>query len=781
MKKKINVSVGELVERMLRSGDLHFGASVINNPLDSIRAHKTIQRSRSGEYRAEWVVSHQFETDSFILETSGRIDGVLKYNERVIIEEIKTTRRDLESFKKDENLLHWGQLKTYAYIYSAQEGLEEIDCRMTYYHLDSGRTIEIDRHFKRDELFQFYREIALGFIEREKAEAERRQNRDKSFKALEFPFPSYRRGQRKMAVEVYRTIKDSGQLLVQASTGIGKTMAVIFPALKAMAEEFISKIFYLTARTTGKDIAEEAIDELRSKGLRLRSVTLTAKDRICPKPETTCSAEECDCARGYHDRIEEALQEIIRHDAMTRELIEQTAGKYTVCPFELSLELAFWADIIICDYNYVFDPRVFLRSLFSERRKEYLFLIDEAHNLVERSREMFSAQIHKQTFLDTRRGLKDALPFIYRDMGRINSSMVRLGKSCKEAGNYLTQDERPMRLIPLLKKFSEDTEEWLSLNIKTPFRKDLADLYFAVRGFLMVEDNYDESFTTIFEKTNKDLRLKLFCMDASSPMKKILRRCRAAVFFSATMTPPDYFRKVLGCGESAKLIVIPSPFPADNLCLMVIDSVSTLYRHREETRHRIWDIIGPALKYRKGNYMVFFPSYEYMKMIHSIIETQNSEVNIIMQRPGMTEEERDEFLGMFRPENGHDMTGFAVMGGIFGEGIDLVGERLSGAIILGVGLPAISPERELIRKYFSGQGKNGFEYAYLFPGINRVLQAAGRVIRTAEDMGIVMLIDRRFSFKRYRDLFPKDWNPVLVRALPEMKEVMERFWNNYSS
>lgn len=778
MKKKINISVGELVERMLRSGDLQFGSFSVTKPVESIRAHQMIQRSRPCEYREEVVVSHRFETGDTILETSGRIDGVMKYPEKVIIEEIKTTRRDLESVERDDNLLHWGQLKTYAFMYSVQEGLEEIDCRLTYYHLESGETKEISRTFSRDELFRFYNAIALDFLKKEKVYAEWRRARDESIKALEFPFPSYRRGQRKMAVEVYRTIKARGQLLAQASTGIGKTIAVIFPALKAMTDEFIPKIFYLTARTTGKGIAERAIDELRSRGLRLKSLTLTAKEKICPKSETACSVEECEYARGYYDRIEDAVDDIFRQDSFTRELIESTARKYTLCPFELSLELALLVDVIICDHNHVFDPKAYLRRLFPEERGEYLFLIDEAHNLAERSREMFSAEIHKQVFLDRRRTLKDEIPVIYKDLGRINSCLISIRKNCDDAGDYLAEEEMPDGLIPLLKRFLNDTEEWFSLNIETAFRKDLSELYFTVRGFLRVAEQYDETYATILEKINNDLRVKLFCIDPSSQMEKILKRSRSAIFFSATMTPLNYFRKILGCDGSAKSIEIPSPFPLTNICLLVVNNVSTLYRHRDETRREIANFIYPVLRFRKGNYMVFFPSYEYMAMIYSIFKEENNDLDIIVQKTGMNEEEREKFLEQFMEDDARHIIGFAVMGGIFGEGIDLIGERLSGAIIVGVGLPAISPERELIRKYFSGRNKNGFEYAYLFPGINRVFQAAGRVIRSEKDRGIVMLIDKRFSLVHYRALFPKEWKPVFLHDVKYLEEVLEEFWNN---
>jgi DNA excision repair protein ERCC-2 len=607
------------------------------------------------------------------------------------------------------------------------------------------------------------------------------QLREKSIKDLKFPFKEYRPGQRRMALEIYHTIKHEAQLIVEAPTGIGKTMAAIFPAVKAMGDGLTEKFFYLTAKTTGRLVAQKALDDLREKGLKLKSLTLTAKDKICFNPGKACNGEECEFARGFYDRINEAVETVFQQDALTRETIEAAARQFTVCPFEYSLELSLWVDCIICDYNYAFDPRVYLRRFFGEEssEKNFTFLVDEANNLVDRSREMFSAELRKKSFLDLRRLVKKDLPEIYRCLGKINSRLTKLKKECEEAGRPLAQEAYPDDLSPHLRRFTRATERWLVRNIKVPFRQELLTLYFEVSWFLKVADVYNSSYAACMEEIGSDFRLKLFCIDPSQPLAEAFQRCSSAMFFSATLSPMDYFRHILGCDPSAKELILPTPFPQENLCLPVADRISTLYKYRERTKMAVAGAINGLVKQQPGNYLIYFPSYKYMTMIHDLFSVMNPKPEILVQTPGMTEAEREEFLENFSIDNlanGKTLVGFAVMGGIFGEGIDLVGDRLSGAVIVGVGLPGISLERELIKEYFSNQQDAGFEYAYLYPGMNRVFQAAGRVIRTATDRGVVLLIGSRFSAHQYRTLLPGHWDPIRVRDEQHLEEILEQFW-----
>ncbi len=778
MKKKLHIAVRELVGHVLRSGDLELEFLSSSRPVEGIRAHQKIQRARPDNYIPEVTVSYQIETDRFILGIGGRIDGVYQYADRVVVDEIKTTTRDPASFEKKENKLHWAQVKVYAYIYACENGLDKIDTQLTYCHLDTGEIKEFGRSFIQSDLETFFKALVENYLEWAGTIADWCGFRDKSIQALEFPHAAYRPGQRKMAVEVYRTIRNEGRLIIQAATGIGKTMGVIFPAVKGMAQGLGEKIFYLTARTTGRTVAEKAFNDLRKTGLKMKTITLTAKDKICFSPEASCTADECEFARGYYDRLGNALKQAFQQDAFTRETLEEISGLYRVCPFEFSLDLSIWADCVICDYNYAFDPRVFLRRFFLEENKNHIFLVDEAHNLVDRSRDMFSAVISKKPFLDMRREVKQELPLIYKSMGRVNSWMVMARKRCVESGKPLTQKDPPEALYPLLKEFLKETEAWLTLNIKTGFRKDLLNLYFESIGFIRISEGYDDKYATCIERDEKDLRVKLFCIDPSGLMKKALNRCGSAIFFSATMTPLNYFQKIFGCDETTKKLVFGSPFPRENLGVFLADSISTLYRQRSMTKSRVTETICAMTRQKTGNYLLFFPSYQYMSMIHEIFISINSGIETIVQTPGMSERERDEFILKFSGENQDPLVGFAVMGGIFGEGIDLVGKRLSGAVIVGVGLPAISPERDLIREYFSQTHKTGFEYAYQYPGINRVLQAAGRVIRSGKDRGSLLLVDQRFSSFRYKSLLPAEWTPKKIRTIAQFETDLKDFWED---
>jgi DNA excision repair protein ERCC-2 len=777
LKRELKIAVRELIEHVLRSGDLVFEFLGSSRPVEAIRAHQKIQNSRPDTYQPEVSISYQVETDRFRLNISGRIDGVYTEPDRTIIEEIKTTARNPDYFEKNENPVHWGQVKTYAYLYGNARGLDEIITQLTYYRIDSGEIREIKRTFSITELEVFFKELVARYLEWAATIIDWSGRRDESIRDLEFPFANYRSGQRQMAVEAYRTIRNNGQLLVQAATGIGKTIAVLYPAVKSLAEEFSQKIFYLTARTTGRIVAEKALDVLRAKGLRLKSVTLTAKDKICFCPDSACNPEECEYARGHYDRINDAVKAIFARDAFTREQIAGTARAYRVCPFEFSLELSLWADCIICDYNYVFDPRVYLRRFFQEENGDYIFLIDEAHNLVDRSREMFSAEIFKQPVLDIRRQLKNELSHIFKSLGRINAWLVKARNKCEESGNPLAEKNQPDELIPLLRGFLFLTERWLSQNIKTSFREDLLDLYFAVSGFIRVADQYDECYSTCYEKIGKDLKLKLFCVDPSVHLEKVMSRCQTAIFFSATMTPMDYFKQILGCDQSAHHLILHSPFPGENLGLLISDQISTYYRHRDQTVSQVSQAISALVEQKTGNYLLYFPSYAYMRKIYHSFTDHNPQVETILQTSGMSEPEREAFLKRFSEDNPQTLVGFAVMGGIFGEGIDLVGDRLVGAVIVGVGLPGISLERELIKEYFTRTLSAGFEYAYLYPGINRVLQAAGRVIRTEKDRGVVLLIDQRYARFQYKSLLREEWDPVWVQDTRQLADALQKFWN----
>jgi DNA excision repair protein ERCC-2 len=777
-KATVKISVTALVEEVYKSGDLYMGSGYSSRKVEGIKIHHVISRSSSEEYLPEVPVKFIVERKSVIFELNGRIDGVIRDGEGITINEIKTVTKPLEDVDENYNMVHWAQAKCYAYIYGEQNARQSVEVQLMYYNVNNGEIKCFRKSFSQIELEAFFFELADRYLERVVTEQDWIAVRNESIYKLSFPFESYRKGQRELSVTVYRTLRDGGSLFAQAPTGIGKTIAALFPAIKAVGEGHISKIFYLTAKTITRTIAEKAFENMRRQGLKIKTVTITAKEKICLNRGVSCQPDECEYVRGYFDRINKAIKDINRHDSFTRPVIEEYAAKHKVCPFEFSLDLSNCSDCIICDYNYAFDPGVFLRRHFMFGG-DYCLLVDEAHNLVDRAREMFSAQLVKEAVLGLKRETRSIMPELSKNLGDINSFMVKLRKKCEEeGGSSFVQKEPPEEIFSLLRNFSMFAEQWLATGEQASFNEELKDLYFNVQAFLRVSGDYDERYVTYCEKAGNDVKLKMFCLDPSFLLKQVLRKVKAAVFFSATLTPLSYFVWMLGGGDESSRLRLPSPFPSENLCLMVDESISTRYRTRENTYDTIAKALSSVTGGRTGNYLVFFPSYKYMIEVYARFAAIETGVRTIIQRTDMSEEEREGFLFEFDQPGNQSLLGFAVMGGIFGEGIDLVGDRLSGAIIVGVGLPQVCLEREVIRKYFDEEKGVGFEYAYIYPGMNKVMQAAGRVIRTENDRGVVLLIDERFNYPVYRELFPSEWNPVRrVRDVISMEETVRAFWN----
>lgn len=778
----VSISVRDLVEFVLRTGDLVSGFSGSSRTTEAIKAHQLIQKSYKDGYEAEVTVSYDYNYEDLCLRVNGRIDGVITNDTGFVIDEIKTTTAPLEIIDDDYNILHWAQAEVYAFIYSEQHGLNEIGVQLTYFNLDTREIKKLNKHFQFEELRNFFIGITASYLEWARTMHRWYEVRDISINNLGFPFSNYRKGQRELAVSVYKVIKLNKKLFVRAPTGIGKTAAVLFPAIKAINEGITSKLFYLTAKSITSTVAENALENMRSKGLRFKALTLTAKDRICFNTEASCNPDECEYAKGHFDRVYDAVKDIFNEDAFSRETIEAYAKKHKVCPFEFSLDLSLWADCIICDYNYVFDPRVYLKRFFSEGTNDFTFLIDEAHNLVERAREMFSAEIMKKPVLELRKSVKGKAPEVYKALGKINSYLIELRKKCEEGeDNYYSQKEAPEEIYNLLRKFMKASEEFLLENKKAVFEDKLMEMYFAAHAFIRTAERYDEKYITYVEKGKDDLMLKLFCLDPSTLMAEALKRGIASIFFSATLNPITYFNKVLGGDQETLNINFASPFPRENLCLIVNDSISTRYKFRESTYTQISGAIEAVIGGKKGNYLIYFPSYKYMNAVYEVFSEENQGVDTVCQSSEMTEGDREEFLSKFNANNTKTLVGFAVMGGVFGEGIDLTGDKLSGAVIVGVGLPQICFERDIIKNHFDEANGQGFEYSYTYPGMNKVMQAVGRVIRTENDRGVVLLIDDRFTSRLYKSLFPQEWNNYYcIRKIQEIDKIVHNFWINES-
>jgi len=790
LNKVIKISVRHLVEFVLRSGDLTGGFTGSSRMLDGSKIHRKIQQSQGSEYEAEVSLAIVIERTDVTLKISGRADGIIKLRqeasgEQVTVDEIKSVTQDLEFIDQDYNRLHWAQAKCYAYIYAVQHGLEQISVQITYCHVDTLAVRTFTQSYRLVELAGFFDSLVTEYALWAKRLGEWEYIRDESAQSLQFPFAAFRQGQRQLSVAVFKTLSRGSTLFAQAPTGTGKTIATIFPAIKALGLGHIDKLFFLTAKTVTRELAEQAFDRLRQAGLKCKTLTLTAKDKTCFNPGAACTPEECLYAAGYYDRVHQALHACWHIESFTREAIEACAREHQICPFELSLDLSLWVDAVICDYNYVFDPRVYLKRFFNENNGKYCFLIDEAHNLVDRARDMFSAELTKQSFLDFKKTINSRLPAIAKSVGKINSFLLKVGKLCTETpevgqGNYYMQQQLFTDLLPILRKFMETAEKWLVKNEKADFRQNLLELYFKVNAFLRTAEMYDERYITYAERLGKDVKLKLFCVNPAELLRQAVQRGHAAIFFSATLTPLDYFSEILGGAADGGKIAAPSPFSASNLGLFVAGNISTTYKSREKTYDDIVESIMAAIGARAGNYLIFLPSYRYMAAIAQRFSLKNPLIEVICQTGEMSEADRDGFLRRFAGDNQETLVGFAVLGGIFGEGIDLTGERLVGAVVIGVGLPQVCLEREIIRQWFDQDNHQGFEYAYVYPGMNKVLQAAGRVIRTERDRGIVLLIDDRFMQARYKRLFPAEWrSAILTNNVGRIAAEAKKFWNYY--
>ena len=780
-KAQIKISIRNLVELVLRSGDIDNRLVSSSRMLEGTKIHQKLQKESGDRYTKEVFLSYDYLIDGFNIKLEGRADGVISEPEGIVIDEIKSTARPLEYIDEEFSLLHWAQAKCYAFIYCVQNDIKNIFVQLTYFQIDTEEKKIIRRAYEINELQDFMRQLLERYLVWARMSDAWNTIRDCSIKQLQFPFPKYRKGQRELAVAAYKTIIQDRKLFVQAPTGIGKTVSTLFPAVKAFGEQHISKIFYLTAKTITRQVAEEAFSRMREGGLKFRTLTLTAKDKICFCTEVNCNPDHCQYARGHYNRVNDALTDILeKSQVLTREIIEEFAQKHRVCPFEFALDLSLWADCVICDYNYVFDPRVYLKRFFLNNDGDYAFLVDEAHNLVDRAREMFSAQISKTAFYEAKKNMKKHQPKIAKSLNNINTCMISLRKQCGETG-YMINKEEPGDLYKLLNRFVTEAEEWIVKNQNKGIEgfDQLLEVYFNAIAFLKISEFYDQRYVTFIEANGSEVRVKLFCVDPSYLLSEAVKRGKSAVFFSATLTPLSYFMDILGGNAEDYNISLCSPFDTERLCLLVQDAVSTKYKNRENSYAAIVDIIKAAVDMRVGNYLVYFPSYKYMNEVYSRFVEKYPEIDTFVQESAMSEEEREIFLNRFQPSNTSPMICFGVLGGIFSEGIDLKGDRLIGAIVIGVGLPQISIEQDIIMEYFQKKNGMGYENAYMFPGMNKVLQAAGRVIRSENDRGVVLLVDERFSQRNYRSLFPKHWeHGSSVRSNRELKKKLEQFWTS---
>ena len=776
----IRISVRSLVEFILREGDIDnrvSGSMEKDAMLLGGKIHRKIQSRMGTNYTAEVPLKIQMPCDGFVLQIEGRADGVLKDDGKVLIDEIKGILRSLEHLEAPVPV-HLAQAKCYAYIYAVQNSLKCIDVQMTYCQMETEEIRRFCQEFEFQELQTWFQDLVTQYEKWAKFEIEWRNVRNDSIRQIEFPFP-YREGQRDLVVSVYRTILRKKKLFIQAPTGVGKTMATVFPAVRAVGEGLGEKIFYLTAKTITRTVAEQAFSLLKEKGLLYKTITLTAKEKICFCEEAECNPDACPYAKGHFDRVNDAVFDLITHSGdWSREVLEEQAKKHMVCPFEMSLDVSNWADAVICDYNYAFDPQAHLKRFFSESGKgEYLFLIDEAHNLVERGREMYSASLYKEDLLEVRKLVKAEDPKLAKGLSECNQQFLELKRECEHYQILKSVSHIALKLMNVLSKLEGYLEECKDAEKK----KRVLDFYFAVRSFLNIHDIMDENYV-IFSEMMEDGRfqIKLFCVNPAVNLQNYLEQGNSTIFFSATLLPVHYYKKLLSVEKDDYAVYAHSSFPQENKFLFIGTDVSTRYTRRgESTYQRFARYIAVMAEQKKGNYMAFFPSYRFLEEVHTcFLECVDHEVDSICQVSYMDEEQREEFLEEFEQEREKSLVAFCVMGGIFSEGIDLTDDKLIGAVIAGTGLPQVCTEREILKQYFNVADMDGFDYAYLYPGMNKVLQSAGRVIRTESDRGVILLLDDRFRAMRYREVFPREWQQYQLGSVKNLEQEIRTFWES---
>ncbi|MEG2871038.1 MAG: ATP-dependent DNA helicase [Clostridium sp.] len=777
--KTIRVSVRNLVEFVLRSGDIdnrHTSGSQQEAMQAGSRLHRKIQKSMGADYRAEVSLNYRIEEAGFEFLIEGRADGIIDHGTDITIDEIKGVYMNLASMEEPVGI-HLAQAMCYGYFYGSERKISEITLQITYCNIDTEEIRRFQVVKTMTELEQWFTGLIHEYLKWAEYIYHNDMSRDASLKQLEFPFP-YREGQRNLTVSVYRTIARKRKLFIQAPTGIGKTLSTVFPALKAIGEGYGEKLFYLTAKTITRGVAEEAFDILRQEGLYFRSVTITAKEKLCFLEKPECNPDACPYAKGHFDRVNDAVFDIVHKEfGITREVVLKYAEEFQVCPFEFCLDISGFVDGIVCDYNYVFDPDVRLQRYFGDGEKgEYIFLVDEAHNLVPRAREMYSAVLVKEDVLLVKNIIKSRSKTLTTQLERLNKALLEMKRECETC--LILDDAVHLVLIlaPLFSTFEKFMDEYKEFEN----REQVLDFYFAVRKFLSIYERVDEHYRIYAEfLDNGDFCVKLLCVNPIINIKECLEQGNSTVFFSATMLPIRYYRELLSNDPEDYAVYVDSPFDRANRLLLAASDVTSRYTRRNESEYRkILHYIDELVRAKKGNYIVFFPSYQYMNQVYERMKEEPCDFTVMAQSSHMTDGQREDFLHEFDEERDDSLVALCVMGGLFSEGIDLKEERLIGVIIVGTGLPMLCTEQEILKGYFDETEQDGFSFAYQYPGMNKVMQAAGRLIRTAQDRGVILLLDDRFLRRDYQELFPREWDDYKKVTLKTLRKELETFWKS---
>ena len=778
MERTLDLSVHQLVDFLLRTGDIDNRVFNRSSMTEGSRIHSAYQSQQGSNYMSEYPLRNIFVVSGVEVTLHGRADGIIKRkNGEFVIDEIKSTVEDLVTFRDDNFAWHMGQAKCYAYLFCLEQHLETITIRLTYIKQGKEKDKRIEEHFcYASELEQYVYGLIEDYLDFYNILFRHLEEKNESIKGLSFPFGKYRKGQRELAKYCYAVGKNGGRFYCEAPTGIGKTMSTLFPFIKVLPEDEQSKIFYLTAKTPGKEAAYNAIEILKEKGLIINDIVITAKDKICFCKGKACNPDECPFARGYYNKIQAVLSySLANYSTFDPDTILQIARENEICPFEFELDLSLFSDAIICDYNYMFDPISYMKRYFDEDASHHLALVDEAHNLIDRSRDMYSSVVSYETYLKAKKSLRHSK---HLKLKRSLTKLTKLFKDLmegKEPGQYILE-QYPKDLEDVLNYFVTTYQD-VNKNEHKEITTELKDFYLEALEFVKISELYGDKYILYLDVLSDTINIRLLCLDASSFIARKLKAIKGSVFFSATLQPIDYYIDTLGGEKSSDpRLILPSPFPIDNLRLLVAPKVSVKWRNREKTYQEVANYIKKFVRNKVGNYFIYSPSYEYMENLLFYLDL--GDYDYYVQTKDMSEEERRDFLLNFQPNPGRTTLGFLVIGGAFSEGIDLVSDRLIGAVIIGIGMPRINFESDKISEYYDNQDLPGRDYAYLYPGMNKVMQAVGRVIRSEKDRGAVLLIDERYMSRQYQDLYRAEWkNYEVVLSADEVEENLLNFFD----
>jgi len=757
-----SISVNDFLNIVKRSGSIDNRRTSSHTPQEGTRIHQQIQDSYLSNYTKEVYISHHVVIDGIDLDINGRMDGLITFNDQYIVDEIKTSETDFDKLDQSRIDRYFYQGMCYAYFLAFDKQLESVGVQLTYYQTTDKEITKTIKEFTFEELESFFYDLINDYKKWLHFLQQWQVTKNESMLHLTFPYQEYRLGQYDLSKIVYKSILSKRNLFIEAPTGVGKTISTLFPAMKAIPNLHINKIFYLTAKTITRSVVLETLQEFNQAQLRLKSVVFYAKDKICFLDKRDCNPDKCIYAKDYYDKLNACIYEMITsHDTFDKTLLEEYALKHEVCPFELSLDLSLFCDLIVCDYNYLFNPHVYLKRFFETKNNPYIFLIDEAHNLVDRSRDMYSASLSRHSmrqlinFKFRRKKLKQMVIDINEEIDSLLSNLNQEIQVNKQA-NFLLNHS----LILL----SEQLSKWLLDNQKNQYHEQVLEIFFEINQYIKISELYNEGYVTIIDK-NKDTFIKQYCIDPHDLVKDNLDKALSSIIFSATLSPIAYYKDIIGGTKNDLEYIVDSPFDSNNFKIIVDETINTSYKYRERSASKLVETLKNYIDSKQGNYMFFFPSYKYLNDIYPLFEKViDSNTLLIKQELDMDEQQREAFLDIYRNNKHKTLVGFCVMGGVFSEGINLKGDLLIGTAIISVGLPMINFEQDLIKDYYQHKNNKGFLYAYNIPGMNKVIQSAGRVIRTNEDKGSLLLIDQRFNQDLYASLMPQHWQHRLIAS-----------------